>query len=70
VDEAVLLLHQMGEQLQERGDVATASQYFAKAKVVLEHGRPIRAIALDREQLGSDDPALAPSHPEQPHPTL
>jgi hypothetical protein len=40
---------------------AAARHYFFKARVVLEHDRPIRAMALGREQLGSDDPALAPS---------
>ena len=32
---------------------AAARHYFFKARVVLEHDRPIRAMALGREQLGS-----------------
>ena len=55
VDETVMLLNKLGEQFAQAGNTRAAEQCFDKAREAHERGQPIRQIAMQTEELSTED---------------
>jgi two-component system, chemotaxis family, protein-glutamate methylesterase/glutaminase len=57
LDEAIMLLNELGEQHAREGNTAVAERCFDRARDAYERSRPIREAAAANEQLSLDDVA-------------
>ena len=55
LEESVMLLHHMGQHLQEAGDAARAEPFFAKSRDLEQRSSTVHAAALQHESLSGDN---------------
>jgi two-component system chemotaxis response regulator CheB len=55
IDEMVMLLNKLGEQFAKSGNTRAAEQCFDKARDAHERAQPLREIAMQTEELSTDD---------------
>ena len=61
LEESVMLLHHMGQHLQEAGDAARAEPFFAKARELEQRSSTVHAAALQHESLSGDNLGQEPA---------